>query len=69
MGLFSYLDFGDELLQAIAIHDNNWGSNSQNACYSYDNVSKVALEFQASDSLATKEEPIYNERNISEDML
>jgi hypothetical protein len=68
-GIFPYLCFRDEVWQAIAIHDNNWGFNSQNACYNYDNVSKIALEFQACDSLATKEEPTYDETNITENML
>jgi hypothetical protein len=68
-GMFPSIVFFDDVLQAVAIHDGNWGNNSQNACYSFDNVSKTALEFQASDSLATKEEPIYNETNITEDML
>jgi hypothetical protein len=68
-GIFPYFCFSDDVLQAIAIHDNNWGNNSQNAYYSYDKVDKIALEFQSADSIATKEELIYNEVNITEDML
>jgi len=69
-GLFpKKLNFGIEHIQAIALHDNNFEVNSQNICYNFSDISKLALEYQASDSLATKVEPIYNEESITKEIL